>query len=229
VDALWLVHVRRDGAVAYRALPPLTLSTDQQRVLAVVERTFGDDAYSPANRGQLRSEMHAALVADGLFADEADAMLDTWQRAYFQSPGVRVFFTVPRVWTDFRLPLTISRPADVQRVMVGRIELVSPEQRVLLKRLSSTAVSSPQWLEAAARSPNAEAFFAGRSDFGDLGVTIPDDYQTYLDLGRFRNALVLAEAQARPTPQLTQFINTYGLAAYRPHEAPQAVEGRNRN
>jgi hypothetical protein len=216
VPALWLVNVRGDGSLAFRALPPLTLSTDRQRALATVPRAFPEADYSEGNRQRLEAQMHAALVAEGLFADEATAMLNTWQRAYFQSAGLRIFFLVPRLWTDFVLPLTISRPADIERVMIGRVELVSPQQRELLKKLSTTTVSDQQWLKQAAQSPNAAAFFAGRSDFGDLGVAIPDDYRTYLDLGRFRNALVLAEERSRPTPQLREFIKAYGLFAFRP-------------
>jgi hypothetical protein len=37
----------------------------------------------------------------------------------------------------------------------------------------------------------------------------------YLALGRFRNALVVAEERLRPTPSLTQFIDTYELHPYR--------------
>jgi hypothetical protein len=219
VSSLWLVHIRFDGAIAHRSLPPLTLTADDRQAATTVEQTFRESDYLPGNRDRLRTEMHAALVADGLFVDEANAMLDTWRRAYVDSPGLRVFFLVPRVWTDFMLPLKISRSADIERVMMGRIELISPEQRALLKKLSTVTVSDRQWLRPVYRSPNADKFFAGRSNFGDLGVPIPDDYQAYLDLGRFRNALVLAEEKARPTPQLTQFITAYGLTAYRPPDA----------
>lgn len=216
VPALWLVDIRRDGVLAFRTLPALSLSADWQRALATIPRSFPEADYSEGNRERLEAQMHAALVAEGLFADEATAMLGTWQRAYFQSAGLRVFFLVPRVWTDFILPLEISRPADIERVMIGRIELVSPQQRALLKKISVAEVSNQQWLKEAAQSPNAAAFFAGRSDFGDLGVAIPEDYRMYLDLGRFRNALVLDEARARPAPQLHLFINTYGLYAFGP-------------
>ena len=50
-------------------------------------------------------------------------------------------------------------------------------------------------------------------------VSIPKTYQTYLDLGRFRNALILDEARSYPTPGLTDFISTYRLQGYRPVEA----------
>ena len=47
-------------------------------------------------------------------------------------------------------------------------------------------------------------------------AAIPADYQTYLELGRFRNALVLYEQTRKPTPALNQFIAGYGLAAFKP-------------
>jgi len=66
------------------------------------------------------------LAADGLFDDEARALLNTWELSYFKSTGLRVFFLVPRAWTDFYLPLEISQPADVNRVMVGALSWSRP-------------------------------------------------------------------------------------------------------
>jgi hypothetical protein len=64
-------------------------------------------------------------------------------------------------------------------------------------------------------SPALEKFLAGRIDFGDLGVRIPADYQMYLDLGRFRNALVVHQEKSSATPSITRFINTYQLHPFR--------------
>src|SRR6185437_10270793 len=47
-------------------------------------------------------------------------------------------------------------------------------------------------------------------------IPIPSTYQTYLDLGRFRNALILDEAKHHPSAGLTNFISVYRLAAYEP-------------
>jgi hypothetical protein len=55
--------------------------------------------------------------------------------------------------------------------------------------------------------------FEGKKPFTDV-VPFPDSYQTYLDLGRFRNALLLDEEKKRPTPGLNEFINDYGLRGY---------------
>jgi hypothetical protein len=141
--------------------------------------------------------------------------LTTWQRSYFASPGLRLFYLVPRVWTDRYLPLSISREAEIDRVMIGRLELISDEQRALLDRLSDTAVSDGKWVEQIPESPERERFLAGRTDFGNLGVKMPPDYQMYLALGRFRNALVAHQERVKPTDSLTKFINTYALHPFR--------------
>ncbi|MBI1903934.1 MAG: hypothetical protein HYS13_22770 [Planctomycetia bacterium] len=222
VPALWLVDVR-PGETRYRALPAITAGTKTTELLAEVDM---DSGQWKTGLDALRAEMHKALVADGLYEDEATAMLSTWNRAYFQSEGLRLFFLVPRKWTDHYLPLSISEEAHINRVMIGRIELVTDRQRALLERLSATAPSNGRWIDEVRQSPAAERFFAGRSDFGDLGVKIPADYQMYLALGRFRNALVVAEERARRTDSLTTFINTYGLHPFRipPPEARQTAE-----
>lgn len=214
VSAAWLVHIRSDGRTAFRRIEPFTATSDTGTVLATLSSRFDDGDYRALNIETLRGQMLEALVAEGLFEDEAYAMLRTWDRAYFQKPGLRVFFTVPRKWTDFRLPLQVSAPAKIERVMMGRIELVSPEQRALLDRLAQTATSDGSWIKQIWNSPNARSFMSGHSDFGDLGVPIPPDYQMYLALGRFRNALVLAEMRERPTENLRKFVNTYQLRPF---------------
>ena len=62
-------------------------------------------------------------------------MLDTWELSYFESEAIRVLFVLPRAWTDAQLPLAISVPAAITRVMLGHIELVSAHQRARLRRL----------------------------------------------------------------------------------------------
>ncbi len=148
-------------------------------------------------------------------------MLYTWQRAYFTSPGLRVFYTVPRQWTDERMPLKLSVEADVERVMIGRIELITLEHRQLLAAIAKGPASDPKWTHKIKDGPAAEKFWAGRSDFGDLGVEFPEDYKKYLALGRFRNALLIAEEINRPTPELRRFITGYGLSPFRPKTQPK--------
>lgn len=223
IRRLWLVDVRPDGRAAFRGLPGVRVSGDPDQQLAECRYDFADTDYRDENLVDLKAQMHAALVADGLLADEAAALLETWSRAYFKSAGLRLFFLVPRVWTDHYLPLTISAPLPTQvaRVMVGRIELKSERQVKLLEELARLPVSQDAWLEQIPESENRDRFLAGRIDFGDLGVVIPDDYQLYLALGRFRTALVAAEEQRHPSGNLTDFVNQYQLHPYRWANEPQ--------
>jgi hypothetical protein len=237
IQSMWLVDIRDDGEVAFRPLPPLTLDPDPNKVLIQTPAEFSSDEFDSANLDLLKCSLKSALVREGLFDDEAQALLNTWELSYFKSPGLRVFFLVPRAWTDHYLPLQISLPSEIRRVMVGRIELVTPEERTRLRKL---AAYSPAVIhsDAVELYTNFYGNFAGqgvrldarsREEFGaklldvergDLRlsdiVSVPESYQTYLGLGRFRNALLLDEAQNRPTEGLTKFIATYRLQAYHP-------------
>ena len=206
----WLVRIRPDGAVAFRDLGSLTAPGAAQERMATVSANFSEGDFSQGNLDSLRDAMHRTLVADGLYADEAAAMLATWEYSYFQSPGQRLFFTVPRNWTDSVLPLKLSKPANVERVMVGRIELVTPQQRTLISKIAAGPTSSHEWMTQIPKSKNRDLFYAGKP-FGSLGVEIPTDYQQYLELGRFRNALLAAEDKSRPTPALSTFMRNYGV------------------
>jgi hypothetical protein len=70
-----------------------------------------------------------ALDAAGLYHDEALAMVATWKRQWFRSPGLRVLYLVPQAWTDASIPLTIDPAPEARvRVMMIRSELLTPEQ-----------------------------------------------------------------------------------------------------
>lgn len=67
------------------------------------------------------------LVAQGLYEKEALAMIKTWRDSWFEE-GLRAFYIVPRKVTDSILPLTIEpQPSETSRVLVGRIEIITPE------------------------------------------------------------------------------------------------------
>jgi len=71
--------------------------------------------------------LRQALVEEGLYAKEADAMLQTWWRSYFEKPGLRVFWVVPEEATESILPLQVSpAPGERARVLVGRTEILTP-------------------------------------------------------------------------------------------------------
>jgi hypothetical protein len=74
----------------------------------------------------------------------AGAMIDTWSASYFAKPGLRVFWIVPRAFTDQILPLNVSpAPAETERVIVGRSNTLSPEFEQTLVR--DFAKASNRW------------------------------------------------------------------------------------
>ncbi len=76
---------------------------------------------------QMRAQMRKSLIAAGLYAQEADAMLNTWDDSWFSEQGVRVLYVPPWQWADRVLPLSLNpAPREVARVMVGRAEILTP-------------------------------------------------------------------------------------------------------
>lgn len=124
VPQAWLVGVGQDQTIAFREHGAITLNKSAPgRELARLGRFTRAD-HRPPNLAALRASLRAALIRQGLFADEAEAMLNTWKHSYFEKPGLRVFYVVPPEWTDHFLPLTLSVPARIRRVIVGRIDLL---------------------------------------------------------------------------------------------------------
>ena len=76
-------------------------------------------------------------------------MVNTWTASYFQTDGVRVLFVLPQSWTDAFIPMTVSpTPAQIVRVMVGRVELLTTEREKLaesaVRNLASGDVTASQ-------------------------------------------------------------------------------------
>jgi hypothetical protein len=230
VQSLWLVDIQPDGKIAFRTLPSVTLGGDSSEILARTSAAFAPEDFSAGNFDKLKASLKSALVSEGLYDDEAQALLNTWQVSYFKSPGLRVFFIVPRAWTDYYLPLQISLPADINRVMVGRIELVTREQRNILRQLAGLSENTieKQALElfkeihSPGNSNNLTQVFYGQRPLSGV-VSVPPSYQMYLDLGRFKNALILDEEKRRPTTGLGDFIVAYHLQAYQPPVSQRAL------
>lgn len=77
----------------------------------------------------LRDRLTGMLVEAGLYPKEASAMVETWRDSWFEE-GMRLLYLVPRARVDQLLPLQIDPPPQaVERVFVGRIELISPAIR----------------------------------------------------------------------------------------------------
>lgn len=81
----------------------------------------------------LRENLAVRLAALGLYPKEARAMVATWADSWFNQ-GSRVFYIMPRAAVDRLLPLAITpEPAAIQRVFVGREEVLSPRTRQTLE------------------------------------------------------------------------------------------------
>ena len=77
--------------------------------------------------------LHRTLVQQGLYPKEAEAMIETWRSSWFE-PGLRAFFVMPAASTRAQLPLTISpEPTELVRVLIGRVEILTPEQERLVR------------------------------------------------------------------------------------------------
>jgi len=230
VPQLWLADLRSDGTAAFHTADAAVyhLPSTDETAFSDIAATFAANEYSAERLKLLRQELHTALVADGLFADEAMALLATWEASYFKTPGQRLFFLVPREWTDRVLPLTTSIPTVVTRSMMGRIEVVSPAQRQALTTIATGPVSTTAWYDRFItehiRYQDEKSDFIERPGgaeihrrlqmgesgvFASLKVALPPDYQAYLSLGRFRDALLWDEQRRTPDAELAKFLRTY--------------------
>lgn len=91
----------------------------------------------------VKAEMESWLVSHSLYPKEAAAMVKTWESFWFEE-GVRLFYILPRKETDTVLPLAISpKPAELVRVMVGRLEIITPEAEAETHRLLSYLRTCP--------------------------------------------------------------------------------------
>ena len=78
-----------------------------------------------ATMDSLKQTVEDMLIAQGLYQDEAQAMFETWRDSWFEE-GSRLVYIVPREFVDSVLPLSINpSPAQIVRVFVGRMELVT--------------------------------------------------------------------------------------------------------
>ena len=97
------------------------------RILGAVQHSSVVDAPDlDADLASLSHDLAQILIANGLYPDEARAMLQTWNDSWFEE-GTRLLYIVPRPFVDKVLPLTIApAPANTTRVFVGRLEIVTP-------------------------------------------------------------------------------------------------------
>ncbi len=109
-----ILFERRGEQIGYRMSSGLRneVVLDPPQLTSTVENLYGD--------------LEEALVARGLYREEAHAMLQTWRDTWFEE-GSRLFYILPAPFVEAILPLSVTPvPAQTVRVFVGRLELVSP-------------------------------------------------------------------------------------------------------
>lgn len=117
-----IVFENRRGRIGYTLVPDVSGDTPVER--PQLNRSIND----------VYAELEKTLISQGLYQKEARAMIETWKDSWFEE-GLRVFCILPRVMTDEVLPLKIEpRPTETVRVLVGRVEVITPETQSEVRR-----------------------------------------------------------------------------------------------
>ena len=97
------------------------------QIAGTLGREITLDPRSPqSSMTALETDLENILVAQGLYRKEALAMIETWRDSWFEE-GTRLFYIVPKRAIDSILPLDIQPPpAQITRVFVGRMEIITP-------------------------------------------------------------------------------------------------------
>jgi hypothetical protein len=109
-----ILFERRGEKVGYRISGPLK----EEATMEPPELSAGIE--------DLARDLVGALVAHGLYQDEAQAMVETWRTSWFEE-GSRLLYIVPPAFVNEVLPLSIKpAPSQTVRVFVGRLEIITP-------------------------------------------------------------------------------------------------------
>jgi hypothetical protein len=118
---LFILRVE-NGRGAYEYVPALERGKTLGRAFPAMDGALPIEQFAE----RIAGDVERRLVESGLYEKEARAMVSTWRSSYFKTDGVRVLFVLPQSWTDRYIPMRINPPpAELVRVMVGRIELLT--------------------------------------------------------------------------------------------------------
>ena len=80
-------------------------------------------------------------------------MVNTWEASYFRTEGLRVLSVLPRSTVDEVIPIQIKpAPQELVRVMVGRIEVLTPEMEQNVEKHLTDLGSADEEVRAAAEA-----------------------------------------------------------------------------
>lgn len=121
---LFILRVE-NGRGAYEYVPALEGGKSLDHAFPAMDAALPIERFAD----RIAGDVAGRLVESGLYEKEARAMVNTWRSSYFKTDGVRVLFVLPQSWTDSNIPMRIEpAPAELVRVMVGRVELLTAER-----------------------------------------------------------------------------------------------------
>jgi hypothetical protein len=125
-----ILFERRGEKVGYRIAGPFPSGPGNASILPLAL----DPPALIATIDSLARDLEGILIAQGLYQNEAQAMVQTWRDSWFEE-GSRLLYIIPREFIDTVLPLTIQpAPLETTRVFVGRLELVTPATQEAVAR-----------------------------------------------------------------------------------------------
>lgn len=148
----------------------LWVTEDRGRIVSLDSLAGGESSsWSPAPKEapkpqyleRAKSMVKQGLVETGLTGAESEAMVETWSRSYFERPGIRVLYVLPRTWTDEMLPIEISpEPDELVRTLVGRVEVLTPRvEKQAAERIRRAFAEGKRLIEIADHGRFAEPRF----------------------------------------------------------------------
>ncbi len=148
------------------------------------------------SRFKLVAELAVLLARQGLTPHEVNAMLATWRDSWFED-GLRVFYVLPTAATAAALPMTIDpRPDELVRVLVGRVELITPEvEKAALDTLEAVDPACPDSIASARATLEARHGRFARAVLAELLRETHDRGQEQ------RIAAVLASSETEAEPE----------------------------
>ena len=180
VAHVFLLNVTRDHGVFAEHSEGIAPGTTLEDSVPSLDGAASVDEYL----SRLSDAVTDALDATGLYHDEAIAMVNTWRRQWFRTPGVRALYLVPQSWTDQSIPLTVSpKPDATVRVMLIRAELITKGQEAADVSALSAFDTDPA---------SGAAYFA--------------------DLGRFAEPRLRRALQLSPSPAGEQYLSQIASA-----------------
>jgi hypothetical protein len=134
----------RNGKGAFKELGSLTADSSRRISAPDLSKDLTPSIGLEEFEKSVGEKLVTALIASGLYQDEAQSMVNTWKLSYFHNEGTRILYVLPRGETDSVLPIQISpEPSELVRTLVGRVEILTKsEEEDLLVLVTDAALAN---------------------------------------------------------------------------------------